>query len=226
MATCYDTLLECKSNNQLLQKIDPRDIIKKTSNTFISCKNGLYYFKSDGGVLHADIVELSKEYPDEVFEARIWNLDLYASELRIIVYKAGIPEIVKTEPNYGYQTAHIEKILGKETTDRFMEIAMRYNKAYDKVDNTPEFNEPIKKEREDKIYSYTTIIVENEKFKIEACRRNYSLIDVKGYVKETPKPNQIWREIQEVRSSKSNKKQLDDQDVAEPIPEEDMNLAP
>jgi len=224
MSTYYDTLLECKSNNQLLQKIDPRDIIKKTSNTFISCKNGIYYFKSGGGALHEDIVELSKEYPDDVFEARIWNLDLYASELRTIVYKAGIPEIVKTEPNYGYQTAHIEKILGKETTDRFMEIAMRYIKAYDKVDNTPEFNEPLKKEREDKIYSCTTIIVENEKFKIEACRRNYSLIDVKAYAKETPKPEQIWREIKEIRSSKTNKEQLDDLEEAEPIPEEGMSL--
>jgi len=224
MATYYDTLLECKSNNQLLQKIDPRDIIKKTSNTFISCKNGVYYFKSDGGALHDDIVELSKVYPDEVFEARIWDLDLYASELKTIVYKAGIPKIIKTEPNYGYQTAHIVKILGKETTDRFMEIAMRYIKEYDKVDNTPEFNEPLKKEREDKIYSCTTIIVENEKFKIEACRRNYSLIDVKGYVKETPKPEQVWREIQEVRSSNRKKEQIDDFDDADPIPEEGINL--
>jgi hypothetical protein len=148
--------------------------------SIISTNEGLW---ATGGALHADIIEISKEYPDEVFEARIWNPDMYASELRTIVYKAGIPEIVKTEPNYSYQTAHIEKILGKETTDRFIEIAMRYIKEYDKVGNTPEFNEARKMEREDKIYSYTTIIVENKKFKIEACRRDYSLIDVKGYVK-------------------------------------------
>lgn len=219
MANYYDTLLECKSNNQLLQKIDPRDIIKKTSSTFISCKNGIYYFESTSGSLHEDIIELSQEHPDEVFEVRIWNPDLYASELRTIIYKAGIPEIIKTEPNYAFQTAHIEKIFGKETTDRFMEIAMQYIKAYDKVDNTPEFNEPLKKERDDKIYSYTTIIVENEKFKIEACRSNYSLIDVKGYVKETPTPESIWREIKEERNCSRKKELSDDPDEAASIPE-------
>jgi hypothetical protein len=220
MATCYDTLLECKSNNQLLQKIDPRDIIKKTSNTFISCKDGIYYFESAGGALHDDIVELSKEYPDEVFEARIWNPDMYASELRTIAYKAGIPEVIKTEPNYGFHTAHLEKILGKETIGRFMEIAMRYIKAYDKLDNTPEFDEAIKKEREDKIYSFTTVHVENDKFRIEATQRTYSLIEVKGYVKEISTPTPIWKEIKEERISNRNKEQLNDFEEAEPIPEE------
>ena len=195
MATYYDTLLECKSNSQLLQKIDPRDIIKKTSNKFISCKDGIYYFESTGGALHADIIELSIEYPDEIFEARIWNLDMYASELRTIMYKAGIPEIIKIEPNYGFRTAHLEKIMGKETIDRFMKIAIRYLKTYDNLANTLEFDEVLKKEKEDKIDSFTTIHVENEKFKIEATKRTYSLIEVKGYHKEVPEPS--WKEIEE-----------------------------
>lgn len=223
MATYYDTLLECKSNNQLLQKIDPRDIIKKTSSTFISCKNGIYYFETNGGALHADIIELSKEYSDEVFEARIWNPDMYASELQTIVYKAGIPEIIKTEPNYGYYTAHLEKIMGKGTTDRFMEIAMRYIKAYDILEKSPEFIETLEKERGDGIDTYTTLTVENEKFKIEACRRNFSLVDVRGYSKEITKPTEIWREVKEDRSSNKNMERINSKDFGEPIPEEDTN---
>jgi hypothetical protein len=219
MSNYYDTLLECKSNSQLLQKIDPRDIIKKTSNKFISCKDGIYYFESTGGALHADIVELSKQFPNEVFQARIWNVDMDASELRTIVYKTGIPEIIKIEPNYGFHTAHLEKIMGRETIDRFMKIAMRYIKTYDNLVKTLEFDEAIIKEREDKIDSFTTIHVENEKFKIEATKRTYSLIEVKGYVKEISTSKSIWREIKEDRNFIQKKEHFDDRDEAMPIPE-------
>ena len=84
MGNYHDTLLECKSNRQLLQKIDPREIINKTASEFISCKDGIYYFQTNRGALHEDIVELSKRYPDEVFIARIWNIDFYDSEIRTI----------------------------------------------------------------------------------------------------------------------------------------------
>ena len=65
MANYYITKLVCKSNNQLLQKIDPRDIIKKRNSEFISCENGFYYFTTRNGTMHECIVELSKTYPTE-----------------------------------------------------------------------------------------------------------------------------------------------------------------
>jgi hypothetical protein len=46
--------------------------------------------------------------------------------------------------------------------------------------------------------SRTTIHVENEKFKIEATKRTYSLIEVKGYHKEVPEPS--WKVIEEEKN--------------------------
>ena len=197
MATYYDTLLECKSNSPAITKNrSKRHHQKNLKYIHLMQRDGVYYFESDRWSIACMIlVELSIEYPDEIFEARIWNLDMYASELRTIMYKAGIPEIIKIEPNYGFRTAHLEKIMGKETIDRFMKIAIRYLKTYDNLANTLEFDEVLKKEKEDKIDSFTTIHVENEKFKIEATKRTYSLIEVKGYHKEVPEPS--WKEIEE-----------------------------
>ena len=95
----YDTLLECKSNSQLLQTVDPRGIIQKTNSKFRTCKDGICYFQSYGLPINEDFTELSKKYPNEVFEARIC-VDEYGSEIKTIIYTYGEAVLIKIEPNY------------------------------------------------------------------------------------------------------------------------------
>jgi len=207
MGNYYDTLLECKSNKQLLQKIDPRDIIKTTNSQFISCKDGIYYFQTHRGPLDPDIVELSKKHPNEVFIARIWNVDFYCSELRTVKYRSGKSKFIKIEPNYNYNTSHLEKIMGIDNFNKLMKIAMRYIEACEKLERIPEVKGQIAHERKDKVFSHVTVNVEDEKFKIEATRMTYSSIYLMGYVKEVPTKS-VWKLIEEENlCNKNNKKQ-------------------
>lgn len=224
MGNYHDTLLECRSNNQLLQKIDPRDIIKKTESQFISCKDGVYYFQTHRGALHQDIVELSKEYPEEVFIARIWNVDWYESELRTVRYKSGKAKFIKIEPNYQYSVSHLEKIMGVDNFNKLMKIAMRYIEVCEKLERIPEVKDQIAQERKDKVFSHVTVNVEDEKFKINATRMTYSSIEVIGYVKEVP-TKLVWKLIEEEKRSYKRNDQKNEYGLEE-APEEEYSDLP
>jgi len=213
MANYYNTLLECKSNKQLMQEIDPRDIIKKTNSEFITYKDGMYYFQTCNGVLHDDIVELSKTCPKEIFIAQIWNVDFYDSEVRTIRYKNGKSRITNIEPNYGYTASHIIKVMGKETFHSLMKVAMRYIRQYGVIRNTPEVEKEISKEKNDKINSNVTVHVENDKYKIDATLVGSSYIEVNGFVKRPSRPS--WKLIEEQIGLNRGHDQQNEQNITE-----------
>ena len=188
MSYTYDTRLVCKSNSKLLQKIDPRDIIKISNSEFISCKNGVYYFSTHSGTMHESIVELSKTYPNEVFIVRYRKDDIfYGSEIQTFKYIDGYSTCTKVEPNYGYCISHIEKIIGKKTVRRFMKVALKQIKKIDAINDIPTAKNN-RMERKHKISSSITINVEDEEFKIEATKIGSSFIEVNGFIKEAPTP--------------------------------------
>ena len=197
MATYFDTLLECKSNSQLFQ--DPRGIIQKTYGT---CKDGICYFQSCGFLINKDITELSKKYPDEVFEARIWTADEHGSAIRTIIYTNGEAELKKIEPNYSYiHSCELSKIIGEDTMKDFWNIAIRHIKHHDNLDH--EMKEETLEKRKDNI-TYLVVHVENEKYKIEVRKKYYSLCEVKGFVKSQ---KNTWELIEEKRSTHEIKKE-------------------
>jgi hypothetical protein len=225
MGNYHDTLLECKSNNQLLQKIDPRDIIKKSESQFMSCKDGIYYFQTHRGALHEDIVELSKEYPEEVFSARIWNVDFYDSIIRALEYKDGDVKILSSKPNYSYCAVHLIKAMGEENFEKLMNVAMKYIESREKVKDDPEYQSQITKNNRDKIYSYINVHVEDDKYKLEATIRTTSYIHLVGYVKEVPtKP--IWRLIEEENCSNKRNDKKRNKYGFEEVPESDYDEVP
>lgn len=214
MANYYDTSLICKSNNQLLQKIDPRKIIKNQSSEFITYINGKYFFSSRNDTMHESIIELSKTFPTEVFVTCTWNDDFYDSEIQTYEFKDGKSKCIKTEPNYGYCISHFEKIMGKVTCNELMEVVMRYIKQYRAIEDSKRNKKITKQELRKKIRSSTIISVENGKFKIEATRVGNSFIEVAGYIKENPAPE--WHNIEREKSSviNDNKKASKDIDVS------------
>jgi len=220
MGNYYDTLLECKSDNQLLQKIDPRDIIKKSESQFISCKDGIYYFQTHRGALHSDIVELSKRYPDEIFIARIWNVDFYDSIIRALEYKNGDVTILSSKPNYSYFAGHLIKAMGKENFEKLMNVVMKYIESLENVKDDPEHQSQIAKSSDDKTFSHFSVSVEDDKYKLEATIRTTSYIHLVGYVKEIPiKP--VWKLIEGKQySNKRNDKKCNNDGFAE-VPESD-----
>ncbi len=194
MANEYETSLVCKSNNQLLQKIDPRDIIKTPNNKFISCKKGIYYFTSRGGTMHESIIELSKVYPTEVFIAKYRDGDIYYdSEIQTIKYKSGKSKCTKIEPDYWYNISHIEKIVGKEPLERLMKVVLRHIKRIDAMSDTLKAQNADERERQLNIKSSVAINVETDKIKIEATKIGSSFIEVNAFIKEAPAPK--WQLI-------------------------------
>ena len=198
MANDYNTELVCKTNSQLIQKIDPRDIIKISNSEFISCKNGVYYFSTRSGTMHESIVELSKTYPNELFIVKYRKDDIYyGSEIQTFKYIDGFSKCTKVEPNYGYCISHIEKRIDKKTLRRFMKVALKQIKRIDAINDIP----TAKKngiERKHKISSTITINVEDEKYKIEATKIGSSFIEVKGFIKEAPTPR--WQLIEKEKN--------------------------
>ncbi len=198
MANDYNTGLVCKSNRQLLQKIDPRDIIKNPNSEFISCKKGVYYFSTCSGTMHESIVALSMTYPNEVFIAKYRDDDIhYDSVIQTFKYKSGKSILTKIKPDYWYCISHIEKTIGKQTIRRFMKVALKHIKKIDAINDTPNTkNNGL--ERRHKIKSSVTINVENDDFKIEATKIGSSYIEVLGYVKEVPAPR--WQLIEKEKT--------------------------
>jgi hypothetical protein len=189
----YLTELECLSNKELLQEIGPRNIIKNTKSRFITYKKGVYTFKSNSGDLLADIKELSKEYPNEVFIARTWSSLDYYYLLRTIRYKAGNAKVTQEEPVYESSSSHIKKIMGAETFKRLEKIAMLHLREYEALLSTSTLYKEIEQEITDEIDTYITITVEYENFKIAATRISPIRIRVEGFVKELKTPS--WRSI-------------------------------
>lgn len=207
MGNYHDTLLECKSNPQLLTKIDPRDIIKKTDSEFITCKDCVYYFQTHRSALFYDIVELSKKYPNEIFETRIWNVDADASVIRTIRYENGEVELLKTEPNYSYFASHIIKTMGKETFEKLINVAMIYIRKIDELYSIQDFDNELEQEAKDHISSFVTVRVENEEFRIDVTKRTYSSLEVVGYIKHA---SPAWELIEHEKIQKIRNKHPDE----------------
>jgi hypothetical protein len=197
MSYIYNTRLICKSSSKLLQKIDPNEIIKDLSSKFLSCENGAYHFTTRNGRMHESIVVLSEQYPTEIFLAQFWDVESYDSKIQTYKYIDGFSKCTKTEPNYMYCVSHIEKIMGKKTVRRFMNVVLKHFKKIDAIDVTPT-TEKHRMERKHKIGSSITINVENEKYKIESTRIGYAFIEVNGFVKESPTPR--WKLIEKEKS--------------------------
>jgi len=209
MANDYNTELVCKTNSQLLQKIDPRDIIKNRNSRFISCKNGVYYFTTRSGTMHENIVVLSMTYPMEVFIARYRDDDIYYdSEIQTIKYKSGKSKCTKIEPDYWYDISHIEKKIGKEPLEQLLKVAWRYIKRIDAMSDTPKTRKRTEQERKNKIKTSVAIIVENDDFKIEATKIGTSFVKFLGYVKEASAPR--WQLIEKEKNLVVGKDQQDE----------------
>jgi hypothetical protein len=97
----------------------------------------------------------------------------------------------------------------KETFLRFMKIAMRGIRKYGELKNPPVIQREIEQEEKDNIYSYITVTVENKKHKIEATRKNYSYIDVEGYIKDVP--TKSWQLIEREICRKEQNDQQNEQ---------------
>ena len=208
MANDYNTELVCKSNSQLLQKIEPREIIKKPNSEFLTCKDGVYYFNTRSGTMHESIVELSNKYPNEVFIARYRDDDIcFDSEIDTYKYKSGKSKCTKIKPDYWYCISHIEKEIGKENRKRFMKIVLRHIKRIDAMSDTQKNKKAVKRERKNKIKSSVIINIENDDFKIEATKIGTSYIDVLGYIKEAPTPR--WQLIPKEKNWVVGKDQQD-----------------
>lgn len=197
MSYIYDTRLVCKSNSKLLQRIDPSEIIKDLNSEFISCEDGAYHFITRNGTMHGSIVELSRNYPTEIFIAQFWNVESYDSEIQTYKYIDASSKCTKVEPNYGYCVAHIEKTIGKQTLRRFMKVALKQIKKIDSINDIPT-TKNNGMGRKHKISSSITINVENDDFKIEATKIGSSFIEVNGFIKEAPAPR--WQLIEKEKN--------------------------
>ena len=219
MANEYNTELVCKSNSQLLQEIDPNEIIKKRNSKFISCKDGVYYFHTRSGTMHGSIVALSKKYPNEVFIARYRDDDnCFDSEIDTYKYKSGWSKCIKTVPDYWYDSfSHIEKIIGKESLKRFMEVLWKKIK---KIDSKNDILTTKKNglERKYKINSSITINVEDKDFKIEATKIGSSCIKINGFIKDAASPR--WQLIEREKNLIAGKDQQDEKSDDEAKEEE------
>jgi len=224
MANYYDTLLVCKTDSKLLQKIDPRSLIKESNSEFITCKNGTYHFTTINGTMHESIVVLSEKFPKETFKAKIWNVDCYDSEIQTIKYKTGVARRTKVKPNYGYFISDIEKVMGKKLLRRFMKVALKQIKKIDSIDDAPT-NKKGEKERERDIYSSITVSVQNRDFKIEATKEGRSFIQVNGYIKVKEGSYSRWQLIEREKNKiVKESHQLDEsadvskEEMYEPLP--------
>lgn len=202
MSYIYNTRLMCKSNRKLLQKINPKNIIKDLSSEFVSKKNGAYHYITRNGTMHSSVIALSNEYPTEVFVAQFYSVEIDDSVIETYKYVNGYTKCIKLKPNYMYCISHLEEIMGKKTVKRFMKAALKQFKKIDSIEYAPDAKNDRKQVKHG-IHSSITINVEDRDYKIEAYRVGRSFIEVKGFAKIKEDLLPSWQLIEREKNKAS-----------------------
>jgi len=177
-----------------LQTIDPREIIKESPAEFITCKNGEYYFQSRGFPMHEDVHRLSKEYPEEEFMLKIWNVDALSAMLLTVIYKGGDNgEKIRIEPHFYYEfrSPRLKDVMGQE---RFYVFFKKISSFFEKLkglyhEKWLESDEPNKAPKYDKI----SIQFEDDEFRVLATWDCFSCIVIEGFSKVSNQT--LWKLI-------------------------------
>ena len=104
MANLYDTILECETNDTLLNLLDPKKIIANTWSEFSYSEHNELVFESQGETMHKDIILLSKKLREEVFTAICYDHEINEkTEIRYIRYEAGNAELLGHMPIYSWE---------------------------------------------------------------------------------------------------------------------------
>lgn len=192
MAIEYDILLRCKSNPELLETIDPKELIDNTPAEFISYDNYQFYFQGRGILISDKIQELAKKHPDEEFIAVIWNIDAYESVMKTVSFKGKDCFLERAEPKFYYDCPYdLSKVIGEKVfCDYVKKIKRFFESIKDFLD--VEWDEENPKNNNSKVIS---IQLEDENFRVIATRECYSLIRILGYYKDRQLP--IWKALDE-----------------------------
>lgn len=224
MSYIYNTRLVCKSNKKLLQKIDPNKIIRDQRSEFISSKKGAYHYITRNGTMHSSIVELSENYPTEVFIAQFSSFEIDDSVIETYKYVNGFSKCIKIEPNYMYCVSHLEEVMGKKTVKRFMKVVFKQFKMIDSIIYSPDAKKDGTQEKHS-IHSSYTIIVEDKDYKIEATKIGLSYIQVEGYIKVLEDSIPRWQAVDwekkediKVAHQMGNGAEEAEQNMVEPLP--------
>lgn len=178
---------------------------QKWAKSLMEIDKGVFKYCSRGYSLHDDLVDLSKQYPNESFTGITWeDSNIYNRIKYTLIFKNGGCKQVNCEPGYVYgfnndnyyemPTDLFERF--KKHLDRYIERIdiVRENieegVVFDFLNNNPD---------EDGFMSYYTITWENDEHKFTATRRFTSEITIKYEKKQSSanKRQEIEKELKE-----------------------------
>jgi len=187
MAVEYDNLLMCKSNPDLLQAINPMEIIKESPSRFSHLIDGSYYFESRGYPIIDDVYKLSIEYPNEEFVVKFWNLcaDGFGSKMRTIRYSGGDCKVIRVEPRFHYDCRNRQLESGF-WAKRFEVFYDRIISFFEKIKDVyaEEWLENDVTANENK-HEQISIQLEDEVYRVVATWDFYSHVTIEGFYKIT-----------------------------------------
>lgn len=201
MANLYDTILECETNDTLLNLLEPNKLVVESNSQFRYSRHNELVFESRNDTMHNDIIILSEKFPCEVFTAIYYEIEAYdETKIHYYRYTDGKVDFLGFVPKYNWTNhEYILKTIGR---DDFSRLWSRIRKYLFRLDQTREsiLDGELRVDNLDNHYdqsvtSYITISAECDNIKLSVEKtRNFNLY-FKGYQRESVFDN--WEEIYE-----------------------------
>ena len=199
MANLYDTILECVTNDELLNLMDPKKIIAKTWSEFRFSRHNELVFESRDDTMHEDIISLSEKFPNEVFTAIYYEIEGYdETQVHYYRYRDGKIEFLGYIPKYTWN--NYEQIIKAFGKDVFNKLWKRIRKYLYRLDQTKEsildggLRINILENHNDQcVSSFVTVFAEHENFRMSVEKTKNSELHFRGYQRDSALED--WKEI-------------------------------
>lgn len=199
MANYYDTLLECVTNDELLNLTDPNKIIDETWSEFRFSRHNELFFESRNETLHEDIISLSEKFPNEVFTAIYYDIeDRDETPAHYYRYRDGKTEFLGFIHNYTWKDHEpISKAFGKDVFHKLWKRIRQYLLRLDQTKESildGELRIDILENHYDQcVSSFVTVYAEHENFRMSVEKTKNSELHFRGYHRNSE--FEAWEEI-------------------------------
>jgi len=191
MANLYDTILECETNDTLLNLLDPKKIIANTWSEFSYSEHNELVFESRNETMHEDIILLSEKFPMEVFTAVYYDHEIYEeTKFHYHRYEDGEVEFLGYIPRYNWKNHRpIIEAMGREVFDKLWKRIRKYLFRLDQTRESildGELRIDILENHYDQcVTSYVTIFAEHENFRLSVEKTKKSNLYFRGYQRDS-----------------------------------------
>jgi len=179
----YETYTTIKASPEFWQNKLSKHIIGKTDSKVTTYDDGEIIITSRDCTAEPDIIEFSRNNPDELIVAKYSGENKYANLTSTYEYKAGVRSFIKEEYEYYFVIPAVEKeIIGVEVYEHFKDKATEQLKKIDKYrvrtsESSPSFQEnPIDEDEFFKLTPCLKVIL--SKIQITAKKFGLTRVDV------------------------------------------------